>query len=833
MHALPPRPALLSLSLMLAYGSLAQAQTAPIQHMDTVRVTGQAASLRGALDKQRQAVGVLNVVHADDIGQLPDNNAAEALARLPGVSVERDQGEGRFIRIRGLGPDYNAVNINGAQTPASESGLRAPGLDLVPSGLIRALEVDKTLRPEMDANALGGTVTVRTLSAFDVPGRLLTADIGLNHDANAGRSRPRAGLSYAERWLDGRLGVALALSLDQRRFASDNTETGGDWAGDKLKSFEMRRYEISRKRQGLALNLDYKPGEGRRLYLRSFSSRFEDQEQRQSAKFSFSTAIAPGGLSDGSVSRGLKARLEDNRSASLVAGAELQQDAWRAWAELGQGKASEAKPGALASSAFKGSFKGLSYTDTEQPLPLTQAAFRNPANFSFDKAKLQDGEAHDRIRHARLDLQRELEAAGWDLALKVGLKSTRRNKDSALQTYAPSGKKLAAAPYQYGKDRLAMGGYLLEEAPEYAWGDFGPGLDETRLAGLWSGLALNDFLDPVDSITNDWVQRERVQAGYVQLQAEHQGTQWIAGLRHERHRFMAEGFASEHGNSRPLSLDSGSRHWLPALLVRQQLSPDSVLRAALTHAVVRPSFSQTSPGVVTDGDTATLGNPALKPLRSRNLDLGLDHQLGRDGQLSAWIFHKRIRDFAFQTNLAGTPAWAGYTSVSSHANGGDAQVSGVELGYTQALRGLPGAWGGLILAANASLTHSRAEIGAYEKGRWRSRHIRLPSQSDRAVNLSLGWEGQGLSARIALNHKSPYLLEVGDVLDAGRDRLVAAQNQIDFSLRYQIDRRWQLSLEALNLGNERYYVYQERRWRNVQLEQYGRSLKLGLKLAVY
>jgi len=236
---------------------------------------------------------------------------------------------------------------------------------------------------------------------------------------------------------------------------------------------------------------------------------------------------------------------------------------------------------------------------------------------------------------------------------------------------------------------------------------------------------------------------------------------------------------------------------------------------------------------VIDGDEAELGNPALKPLRSRNLDLGVEQALGRDGSLSAYLFHKQIRDFAFQTDLAGTGPWKDFSSVNTFANGDTARLHGLELSYSQALQELPAPWNGLVLGANAAFVRSKATIGGYDKGVWKTRQIALPSQSDRSLNLSLGWEGSGISTRLALNHKSDYLLEVGSVFDPAGDLKVAGQNQLDFSLRYQLDRRWQISFEALNLGNEKYYVYQADKARNAQYEQYGRSFKLGLKLAVY
>lgn len=830
----PLRLSLLSLSLALAWS--AQAQTATPEKLDTVRVTGQGANLRGALDKQRAALGVMSVVHADAIGALPDNNAAEALARLPGVSVERDQGEGRFIRVRGLGPDYNAVTINGATVPASEADRRAPGLDVVPASLIRSLVVNKTLTPADDANSIGGSVAVNTLSAFDLAGKLFSVELGANHDANAGKTRPRGSLTFADRFLGNSLGLALALSADQRRFASDNVETGGAWTGNKLASFELRRYEILRERLGAAFNLDYKPAQGQHYYLRGFASQFDDSETRQSQKISFDAAQASDALGKASVARGLKSREEQNRSNSLVLGGQLNLQAWQLQAEAGLGRASEAKPDALSSSSFKGSFSGVGFSGGERPQLLGPAALAGSSGYALDKFKLASSEAHDRMRHAKLDLQREFELAGGaELEFRAGLKATRRDKRNEQESWSYSAKNLAK--YGLSKAALAMDQFLAGGAVDYAWGSFGPALDAAALRRLAAGLDAAAFRDATDSVANDFRIQEDSDAGYAQLRWEQGGTQLLGGVRHERLAFSAEGFAVKADKASPTTAETRSGHWLPALLLRQDLLGRSTqLRAALTNSVLRPSFAQLSPGRVVDGDSVQQGNPLLKPLRSRNLDLGVEHALGqggRDGALSAYVFRKNIKDFVFQTDLAGSPGWQGFSKVLSYANGEQATVSGLELAYSQLLRQLPAPFNGLIVGANATWVDSTARIGGYQGGQWKSREISLPSQSDRTLNLSLGWEGHGLSTRLALNHKSPYLLEVGDVFDAARDLKVDSQKQVDFSLRYQLNARLELSFEALNLANARYYVYQADKARNAQYEQYGRSFKLGLKAAVF
>ncbi|NCW19740.1 MAG: TonB-dependent receptor, partial [Betaproteobacteria bacterium] len=208
-------------ALLNGQSAAQQAMPVPAQ-AEPVVVTGQASSIRKALLAQDASNPITSVVSADDIGTLPDRNAAEALARMPGVSVQRDQGEGRYAVIRGLGPDLNTVTINGALVPAPENGRRGVSLDVLPAGMIRSLEVIKTLTPDMDANSLGGTIEIKTLSAFDLPGKFLSANAGLGYDQLSKKSSPSGSLLWSDRFAEGKLGVALGISAEKRKFASDD-----------------------------------------------------------------------------------------------------------------------------------------------------------------------------------------------------------------------------------------------------------------------------------------------------------------------------------------------------------------------------------------------------------------------------------------------------------------------------------------------------------------------------------------------------------------------------------------------------------------------------------
>jgi TonB-dependent receptor len=162
-------------------------------------------------------------------------------------------------------------------------------------------------------------------------------------------------------------------------------------------------------------------------------------------------------------------------------------------------------------------------------------------------------------------------------------------------------------------------------------------------------------------------------------------------------------------------------------------------------------------------------------------------------------------------------------------------VRGIELAWQQPLRMLPAPFNGLLIGINGAITHSRADIDSADgDGGIGARAIRMPGQSNRIGNLMVGYESGPFSARLAMNYKSPYLLELGeDVLDASQDRYVDTQKQLDLSMSLKLDKRWQLTFDASNLNNEKYYVYMGDKSRNAQHEQYGRTFKIGLKASIF
>ncbi|NLU00031.1 MAG: TonB-dependent receptor [Pseudomonas lundensis] len=823
-----------ALAIAIASERLSAADAAATGATEHVEVVGQAASIDQALKEQRNSDNIESVVHADGVAQLPDANVAEAVQRLPGISVERDQGEGRFVSVRGLGPDLNSVTINGTLVPSPQSARRAVALDVLPSELVQSLSVIKTLTPDMDANSLGGTVDVQSLSAFDHKGLFYTGTSEAGYNQNTHQTSPKFSGAISDRFSLGdgidNFGVAAALSWNKRDFGSDNVETGGAWDfndGARLNSFEQRVYDISRERTGGGLNFDYKPDDDTQLYLRTLYSRFKDSETRHSTSLEFDKPQAAGELGKAKAKRKLKQREETQEIQSYVFGGERMLGLWTLSGQAGYSRSSEDSPGHIAGATFKGnsSFPNSGFYDTEKPRPIISAGFYDPSNFTLDKVDWEEQDTRDTEKNLRLDLARDYDVEGYASQVKFGGKVSRRNKDNDLNAWVYkdfddagfNDAQLNMTPFDKGN-------------VHYQLGQFGPGISGGAIKDLIGGLNPGDYYDEQESRANDFKMREDINAAYVMNTVDIDDWRFIAGMRYEGTEFEAKGTGVRDGAFEAQDTQRDYHHWLPGLHARYQLDKNTQLRAAWTNAVVRPTFGQLAPGFVIDDGEASFGNPNLKPLESSNFDLGIEHYMGQAGTVSAFLFYKDIKNFVYNNDLAGSGEWVDFTEAHTYANGDSAKLYGLELAYSQKFDWLPAPWNGLLLGANTTFSRSSASIEGFDQGtgRNRKRDIDLPNQSDTVGNLMLGWEDDTLSLRLSANYKSQYLYELAGISDKAHDLHVDAQTFVDFSARYSLTKNLQVSFEAQNLTDQPYFVYSGHRRYNNQYEEYGPTYSLGL-----
>ena len=814
-----------TLALAIASCSMAFAEQPATEY---VEVIGQAVSIDKALKEQRSSDNVESVVHADGIGQLPDDNAAEALQRIPGLSVERDQGEGRFVSVRGIGPDLNSVTINGTLVPSPESDRRAVALDVLPSELVQSLTVVKSLTPDMDANSLGGTVEVESLSAFDHDGLFYTGSAEGSYDDNTEQTSPKFSGAISDRFSLGdgtdNFGVAAALSWQDRDFGSDNVETGGAWDfdnGPRLEELEMRDYAITRERTGFGLNFDYKPDDLSSYYLRTLYSRYKDTETRNAAGVKFADAQLAGERGDAEGYRELKSREDTQEVQSYVLGGERMLGLWTVAAQAGFSRSSEESPEGIAGATFEGDadFTDAGFSNSKKPHLSIDSAFYDPASFTLNCVDWEIEKTTDTEQNIKLDLARDYDLQGYAAQAKFGGKLSRREKDNDLEAWSfEDFDTLGFSDADLNLTQFRKG------IVDYGLGRFGPGISDKAIERLLGSLNKADFYNEEESRVNDFDTSEDINAAYLMNSLDVDDWRFIAGMRYEGTEFEAKGTGIRDGAFESTDSKSSYEHWLPGLHARYQLNASTQVRAAWTNTVVRPTFGQLAPGFVIDGADASFGNPDLDPLESMNFDLGIEHYMGRAGVVSAFVFYKDIDSFVYNTDLAGTGEWLAFDEALTFANGDSAKLYGLELAYSQKFDWLPAPWNGLLMGANATFSRSDAKI----EGQGLSRSIDLPNQSDTIGNLMFGWEDDALSLRLSANYKSAYLAEVAGIDDKAHDLYADEQLFVDFSAGYFLTPALQLTFQAQNLTDESYYVYSGRRDFNAQYEEYGPTYKLGL-----
>ncbi|MGM0633802.1 MAG: TonB-dependent receptor plug domain-containing protein, partial [Pseudomonadota bacterium] len=327
--------------------------------MPEVLVRGIAAGQLSALNRRRNAESLIDVLSSDSVGQFPDQNLAEALQRATGMSVQRDQGEGRYVVIRGIDPKFNSTTINGLRIPGPENDSRAVNLDVISSDLIQTVEVSKAVTPDMDGDAVGGNIEIKTLTAFDLPAGFAKITAGGSYNATNGETSPDIAGTYTNVFSLGdgmdNLGVAFSFSKFDRKTVSDGIE-GGAWPVEEgpdgqeyrmLEEGEQRDYILTRDRTSLALNFDYRPSEDTDLYLRTLYSEFDDYETKLENVYIFEAGDIESLSADGGRFTGAEMEKKNSDSnkvqtiTSISLGGETRLRDWTVDYSLGHSTAGE------------------------------------------------------------------------------------------------------------------------------------------------------------------------------------------------------------------------------------------------------------------------------------------------------------------------------------------------------------------------------------------------------------------------------------------------------------------------------------------------------------
>lgn len=838
--------------------NLAVAQEAPPQNpepdttnLDTVVVTGRRAADRLAVDDKRFADNQVDSIRADDVGRLPDQNVAEAVRRLPGVSVSNDQGEGRYLTVRGVSPDLLNVTLNGQTAPAPEPDGRQVKLDDIPSALIGSVTLVKTLTPDLDANAIAGQVNIETLSAFDRGRSFATGRAAYGYYDQNGENPYEFDATVGGLFgADKQFGAVFAINHSDRKIGSQQFAGSEDWMDingqDVPEEFAIRHYQPHRIRQGAVANLDWRPNDGTKLFLRLLHSVYKDDEVRQHFGFSMpddeddytaqsgSTGTFTGG---GRGERRVRMRREDTSTSSASLGGEFRFGEFNERilnVETTFSQARKRDPRRDEWTFRTGSNLGGSYDLSGDPYRITpEAAAYDPANFRGYQVRYGSRQANEDLFQARIDYRFPIdeESGSW---FKLGAKFIDREKDNDEDR---------ATWRQSGAGTLTLAQALAGPyGPAFSGDAYGPGADHA-LADAYFNANPGHFsyraADSLsDSLAADYRITERVGAAYAMAHLRFGDAAVIPGVRVERTSSSFAAKAVTADSTLDQDFDSfGSKSytdWFPGVNFRYDIGDNVSIRAAVTRAIGRPNYEDTAPYVIvqdTGGGrySVSMGNPDLDPLRSTNLDLSVEYYLGNRGILSAAVFHKKISDPIFLTRESiqnGT--FAGRllpdADVTRPINATDASVSGIEFNAQLELSFLPAPWDGL--STGASLTFVESEANGVPG---RPDGVPLATQSDRVASANLSYEKGGFAARVAYSYRSDSLAAVGDSADS--DLYTDRFGQWDARVSYGFNKFATVFLEGSNLNDAAFRQYYGRRSHLSEEERYGWSVRAGVQLS--
>ncbi len=782
--------------------------------IDTILVRGQRSGQASAINQQRVADNIASIVSSDAIGQFPDQNAAEALQRLPGLSIERDQGEGRFVGIRGIDPNLNNVTINGLNIPSPEGGVRSVALDVIPSELIQTLAVSKSVTPDMDADAIGGAIEVRSVSAFDQQDDTASLTIQASQNDLRDDTSPKVSASMTHK-LTQNLGIAAAISYFDRDFGSDNIESNGD---DEL---EQRYYDISRERIGGALNIDYRPDFNNQYFIRTLFSRFTDDEFRLANTFAFDGE-------DSEIERASKDREESQTIFTIAAGAEHQRKDWLIEYQVGYAKSDEDEPDALYFDFVTENASINANLNTRIPSITQDNDALDLSNYELDEIAFEDNITEDEEVSLKIDFTKTLNHNRFSGLIKFGAKYRNREKFATSNIAIFDGDFDGIDPSQFSAN-----------SPQWAIGDFGPGLNRNGLRDFFNNqrtnLELDDLNSDLESNGASYISEEDIFAAYAMTTIDFDKLRITAGLRYERTDFSTQGNRVELIENEetdieevvntPWANERDYDHLFPSVNLRYEFSDKLIARAAYTQTLSRPGFEDAAAVQIIESTTeeddgmfvtereAEVGNPSLEPYEADNFDLTLEYYPGDIGVLSAGYFYKQIDNFVISADVANTPDWEGFEEVIQPINGETADLHGIELAWVKNFDN------GLILGANA--TFSDSEATTFLDGE--RFETSLPNQSDTIGNLMLGYENSKVSLRLTMTHKSKNLEEIdGDLI-----RYEDEHQQVDFTAKYYLNNDIVIFFNGINLSDEPFYNYFDERNTNAQFEEYGRTFELG------
>lgn len=854
--------------------------------LSEVVVEGIAEGQIRAFIEMKEAESIKNIIAAEQIKTFPDLSAAEVLKRIPGITLQSDQGEGRYVQLRGTPPELTNFNINGEQVPSPEGSYRYVGMDIIPSDQIEAVEVTKVMTPDMDGDGIGGSVNIKTKSPTGEKPEIRASIAGGYTNL---RQAPIYNLqfSYGQRY--NKLGFQLNASFNESNQGSDNIEYkfakgpffNSDSQGEGVDNFfvhyreaQLRHYDIVRTRVSVSPTLDYRFHKNSFIYLRGMYNSFTDDEVRRRLIYDLDDPLNANYFLFGGVEHDVRDRTKRQELSTIALGGEHEIGKIKIDYQLFYSIAGEREPDrfeARFDSPGQAITIDFDVSDPEYP----KATYPNAsnagnatdyANFELDEMLLETSDSREHLFTPRLNITLPYEwRNGQNGYFKFGgkIRSRQKERDVRSQTFGAYRRESRIYPGLGGELNL-----LTASDDFYEANLLGQGYE---LQSMPSAEVIKDFYEfypqyfifdrnesRKNSYNNDYEYREDIYAAYAMFRHNIDRLMIVGGVRFERTDVTQnQGFAVKLNGSRFIGIDTVENtkvhdFFLPQLQLKYAVTPNLNLRAALTYTYSRPNYGDVIPSREEDRREVSIGNPDLNFPRSTNVDILIERYFNRS-IFSGGLFYKRIEDFIFSYKRFGREGAPGSGNFpvfefTKPLNGEDATVLGAEVQAQFKFDFLPGFLSDFGLFTNYTYTYSQAFIPQRVPANYaeaiiidpleddlgsfflteKHEEIQLPGQAEHTANVGLFYDSRKFFARLTANYQDAFLVEIGP--DRDLDEYYDESLRLDFTMNYQLSPQINLFTDWINITNEPLRFYLGTPDVIKQQEFYSWWMRFGLRL---
>ena len=781
-----------------------------------VVVGGAFQGQRRAINAQKSNLGITNVVSADQVGKFPDSNIGDALKRISGINVQYDQGEARFGQVRGTSADLSSVTVNGNRVPSAEGDTRNVQLDLIPADMIQTIEVNKVVTPDMDADAIGGSINLVTKNSPYK--RSIAATAGTGYNWISEKAQLNLGFTYGDRFFNDKLGLMVSASYQNAPSGSYDTEF--TWEQDKdgkayVNDYQMRQYYVTRERQSYSAALDWDISTNHKLTFKGIFNNRNDWENRYRTNLK---DLEPDG----------------QRTMDFSLGGEhlfglLSMD-WHA----SYAKASEERPNErYIDFQLKKQKFDIDLSNERQPFASPKDGSTMTLNDEFSLKELTEQQEDIKEQDLKFSANFKLPFKNGN-KLKFGAKVVRKTKDKTVDFYEYSPLDEDAFMENSLKNTVDQSNKHFMPNNKYQTGIYAS-KEYTGALDL-NNPALFEKEQVQEELAGNFEARETVSSGYVRFDSKiTDRIELMSGLRIENTNLAYTGRtydADEDITGKTERQRNSYINFLPSLLVKWNVNDDFKVRGSFTQTLSRPKYSALVPSVniKRSDNEITIGNPELKPTTSYNFDLSADYYFRSIGLVSAGIFYKKIDDFIVD-QVSTNYEYQGnvYTRFTQPKNAGNANLLGVELSYQRDFGFIAPALKCIGFYGTYTYTHSRVEDFNFE-GRENEEGLSMPGSPAHTANASLYFEKAGLNIRVSYNFASDFIDEMGE--STFYDRYYDKVNYMDANASYTFGKKIKTTFyaEANNLLNQPLRYYQGTKDRTMQAEYYGVKVNAGVKI---